>query len=85
MKKALALIFALIMLVAVFAACGKGEEKADNTEYKVVINNGIRDITAKYKKGDVIEAPETPSRNGFIFEGWFIGEEEVTFFSVLSS
>lgn len=79
MKKALALIFALVMLVAVFAACGESSEKADNTEYKVVINNGIRDITAKYKKGDVIEAPADPARNGFIFEGWFIGEEKIEF------
>ncbi len=80
MKKLITILLALVMCVAVFAACGEGEKaEAEDSAITVVINNGTRETKAEYKKGDVIEEPKTPNRNGYTFEGWFIGEEQVTF------
>lgn len=86
MKKIITILLALALCVAVFAACGEGASEGANenktpekTTLTVVINNGIKETKGEYNKGDVIEAPKDPIRNGYIFEGWFVGETQITF------
>ncbi|MBQ2819220.1 MAG: InlB B-repeat-containing protein [Clostridia bacterium] len=84
MKKIITMLLVLALCVAVFAACGEGEGASENktpekTTLTVIINNGIKETKGEYEKGTVIEAPQDPIRNGYIFEGWFVGETQITF------
>lgn len=74
MKKLITVFLILAVCVTLLAACGE-----DNSVQTVIINDGKKEIKAEYNKGDVIEAPQEPSRNGYVFEGWFIGETKLTF------
>lgn len=49
------------------------ESEAEKLTYSVVINanNGSQNITSKVELGATIEAPETPTKDGFTFDGWY--------------
>ena len=81
MKKFAIILLALVMCLGIFAACGESKEpaKEENTELTVTVNTGSKETKTICQKGDVIEEPKAPNRAGYIFEGWYIGEEKVEF------
>ena len=82
MKKFAIVLLVLAMCIGIFAACGKESSepaKEENTQITVTINTGSKETKTLCNKGDIIEQPKDPNRAGYIFEGWFIGEEQVTF------
>ena len=82
------LLLSLALCLSLFTACKdedqEGEQSGD-VYYTVTFNtNGGGDIEPKLvKKGSSVDEPPTPSRDGYIFDGWYDGSRLWTFsFSV---
>ena len=85
-------LFALVLaFVAAFAfACGEDNKvnNDDNKQNEVVneytvtfVVNGEK-TEAKVKDGEKAVKPADPVKEGYVFKGWFVGEEEYDFGAV---
>lgn len=79
MKKLFSLIAIIIMSLTLVACQGKPVESDEVTVYFYEYRNSYKkdesrpDIIAQstHKKGELLEKPEDPVRNGYIFDGWY--------------
>ena len=89
MKKILFLF--LIMFASAFLfACGEDEKNSDNeqkpqVEYNVsFVVDGVK-TNVGVAEGEKASKPADPVKVGYVFKGWFIGEEEYDFEKGVSS
>ena len=75
----LSVIFALSLSVLCFASCNAAN--ATKSKYAVVFNtDGGSEVETQYVlKGSTAEKPDDPTKDGYIFEGWYLGEKEYDF------
>ena len=78
---------ALLLCLGVFASCKDGNKDGDESEiyYTVTFNsNGGEEISPKLvKKGATVDEPTNPTRDGYVFDGWYHGTRRWAFsFSV---
>ena len=69
----LSIIILVVLLFLVFCCRNKGLTitlNVDNKEYHEITN---------IKKGDIVEEPKVPEKEGYIFAGWFLGDEKFDF------
>ena len=63
----------MLALVIMLASCDKGFEVSFDS------NGGSAVESQTVKEGDRAEAPEQPKKRGYVFDGWYLGEEEWNF------
>ena len=56
----------------------KPEEKKEHV-VSVNPNNGDMVSTVKVKDGDTLPTPDTPTRDGYVFDGWYAGDTQYDF------
>ena len=78
-KQILSILLAVLMILS-FAGCGK---KPDDTGKKVTVSfntDGGSSIAAQsIEKGSLATKPETPKKEGYIFDKWILGDDEFNF------
>ena len=81
MKKILSLIALIALAVLCFSAC-----KADSV-YTVTFDadNGDTVTSVTVAEGETASIPAAPSRTGFDFVGWYLGDEEYNFSAPVNS
>ena len=62
----------------------KYEKDSDVVRVRIRYNNGLEDLEKKIKVGSVLTKLEEPSREGYKFVGWYLGEEEYHFTESIS-
>lgn len=73
-KRVFVCVLCLISLVAVFTAC--------NSMKKVTFVVDGKETVVEVKKGEKVEMPENPVKEGYVFSGWYTtaeGEERYDF------
>ncbi len=79
-RKQIISFFLAVVLVFSFAACGKKEEKPGNKVTVSFNTDGGNSIAAQsIEKGSLAAKPETPKKEGYIFDKWVLGDTEYTF------
>lgn len=78
-----AAVLVLIVIIALLALKGCGSKE----EYTVKFNtNGGNSISEqKVKENGTVSTPSTPTRDGYVFMGWYIGDEKYDFNTKVSS
>lgn len=75
---AIALLFTILCLVS----C---EYISDIATVTFDLNGAGNTWTVGVKSGEKISEPTTPSRDGYVFEGWYLGEEKFDFSKPITS
>ncbi len=58
----------------------KLEARFEENQYSITIQDGMgNNTTQEVKHDEKIEEPETPTREGYIFKGWYVGSEPYDF------
>ena len=57
----------------------KYKKTSDIIRVRIRYNNGLEDQMKKIKVGSVLKKLDEPSREGYKFLGWYIGDEEFDF------
>lgn len=82
MKRFLIICLALVMVIAL-ASCDVLFGKTDSdAEFTVTfdVNGGVGTVEPKtVKSGELISEPTAPTKEGFVFGGWYLGEEKWDF------
>ena len=85
MKK-IRLVILLILLIMTVASCGKEDNSGSNDNFKdnyytvTFDTQGANVIQSQsVKSGEKIVKPKDPSKNGYTFLGWYLGDEEWSF------
>ena len=83
-KGILALLLVSILCLSVFVSCkdGNKDEAGSRAEYCTVTFNtgGAGEIEPKLvKKGTAVGEPTAPTRDGYVFDGWYNGASEWSF------
>lgn len=73
------IVFAFFIPVFL-AGCARSSNKTSKITYK--LDNEEEYLSLKVKVGDKIYSPEPPSKDGYVFEGWFL-EDELFVFDVM--
>ena len=77
MKKKIFLIFAVISLLLLLAACGKGDPSYHIVSFN---SNGAEEFQSRaILHNDLIIEPKVPTRVGYSFLGWYNGDEKWNF------
>lgn len=69
----------VVMFVVLLVSCGDNNNNDDTNKYEVEFVNTDLD-NALVSKGETIDKPADPKKDGFIFEGWFEDEDFQTDF-----
>ena len=77
MKK-LKIAVLVLMLCLVITGCGCSK-KSDTYTVKFDSDGGSKVTTQEVKKGDSVEEPNDPTKKGYIFDGWYVEDEEYDF------
>ena len=72
---AILLVFAMVLC---FAACGK-EDKAEKVTVSFDTDGGNAIEAQVINKGSAVVKPDTPKKEGYIFDKWMLGSKEYTF------
>lgn len=66
--------------------CGK-DKPVDNFDVTFVLGNGSADITISVKENASVgdSMPKNPDKDGFVFDGWFVGDVEFTADTVITA
>lgn len=80
-KKIIVGIIGILLFTIIGVLLVKGTKK-----YTVTFetNGGTKIETQKIKNGDEIEEPEEPTKDGYIFEGWYVDGKEYDFTEPIS-
>ena len=74
---------ALLLCLGAFVSCKDGGKDGEESEvyYTVTFNsNGGEEISPKLvKKGSTVDEPAAPTRDGYVFDGWYHGTREWSF------
>lgn len=70
MKKFLKLTI-LVVVALVLAGCGKQEY---TIKFETGMEKGIENMVVK--EGQTIKLPEAPDNEGYVFDGWYVGDEK---------
>ena len=62
----------------------KYEKDSDVVRVRIRYNNGSEDLEKKIKVGSVLTKLDEPSREGYKFVGWYLGDEEYHFTESIS-
>ena len=86
-KRIFLIALALLLCLGALASCKDGNKDGDESEvyYTVIFNsNGGEEIAPKLvKKGQSVDEPAAPTRDGYVFDGWYHGTRKWAFsFSV---
>jgi len=75
------LIVILLLLVCFITACGKSDKK-----FNVTFNfdDGTTTTVVEVYENQMVSKPQAPTRDGYIFIGWYLGEEEFDFSSKIT-
>lgn len=76
MKNKLWVAIALLFTILCLVSC---EYISDIATVTFDLNGAGNTWTVGVKNGEKISEPTTPSRNGYVFEGWYLGEEKFDF------
>lgn len=68
---------AIILLVGVFLLSGCFFSSKHEVTFKT--NGGSEVKNASVKSGNKLEVPETPTKEGYVFEGWYLNGKEYNF------
>ena len=71
--KVISYISFLIIICILFSACSKKYTVSFDTD------DGKSITTIELEEGELVTAPEDPIRIGYVFNGWFLGEEKYDF------
>ena len=56
------------------------EARFEENHYSITIDDGMgNDTTQEVKHNEKIEEPKTPTRDGYIFKGWYVGSKPYDF------
>ena len=83
-------VFLLLFSLLLLSSCSKGTgdgtgegtgDGSDETVCTVTFdtNGGTSVPSQTVKKGEKVTAPEKPTKEGLVFDGWYVGEEEWSF------
>ncbi|MBR2473552.1 MAG: InlB B-repeat-containing protein, partial [Clostridia bacterium] len=80
MKKRLALLLCVAMLISCFSMFSCDEEPTEETCVVTFNPNGGSAVDSKtVAKGEKVSAPADPQREGYSFDGWYFGDEKWSF------
>lgn len=68
---------AIILLVGIFLLSGCFFSSKNEVTFKT--NGGSEVKSASVKSGNKIDVPETPTKEGYVFEGWYLNGKEYNF------
>jgi uncharacterized repeat protein (TIGR02543 family) len=75
MKKILAMLLVLVAALAVLAACGDTEDPITYFTVEFDSNGAEKYTSRQLAEGSLVIEPQTPSRGGYYFTGWYCNGE----------
>ena len=84
--KSFILILSLVFILFIFVGCGRNKSKKNNETYKEEYcevlfdsNGGSNIVSQQVLKGEKVTKPDTPTKEGFTFDGWYYKGEKWSF------
>ena len=82
---ALSVIFALSLSVLCFASCSGGNAEKPKYTISFETDGGSVVEAQQVERGSKVTKPDDPTKDGYAFAGWYLGEEEYDFSAIVRS